>query len=440
MLEADLKSIQNQITSLPNNLITFCKSIAEKDKNIGSEIYDIVDGEMDKLSALNDSATNYLNNPFEAAVCLFEITEIIDNVVLNLNDRLEPYISYPQRRAQRKNELKEFVSAQMYGFTTTVMDEISRFMDNKKATMYAEIQNNLSKTEMAKDTFIKPIGKLISKTGLIKEPKTFIEQLVQNELGPSSLGTALINIIEKAGVKLETAWHDKIISEVPETKGLEDAVAIIQKTDYRMVDSADNPASLAAGTGMILAGAGTLGLAAGWHTLAYSMANVFPPIFLATVAFSTIVFFSSEKGVKEKTKLNVDKFMNYCYGYVITNIFKTPVDSFEKRNLPSEIEFRANKRIVKVLDLIEKQFAGNLTNKDFEQLKIEITGFNKSVTALKTQIKTTINDLKEFKSIQKPAEKMTTHEEINQESISPKKISKLSLWDKIRQIFKFRKG
>lgn len=86
--------------------------------------------------------------------------------------------------------------------------------------------------------------------------------------------------------------------------------------------------------------------------------------------------------------------MNYCHGFIMTNIFKTPVDSFEGRNLPAKIEYRANKRIEKVLEMIEKQYEENLKDDDFKQINIELSNFNETANSTINTINNRINELK----------------------------------------------
>lgn len=178
MLEEKLRKVVNQVYSSVNTLPRFSKTIYDKDNSIGNEIHELILSETNRID-LKDLYNTLLSlRDLKKSLSLFEIKELIVSTQQNIKVKLQPYINYPKRKMQKKVELKEFVSAQLYIFITTIMDEISRFMDNKKAVVYSKIQNNLRKGEMAKDIFVKPLGKLLSKTGFITEPKTFIEKLI----------------------------------------------------------------------------------------------------------------------------------------------------------------------------------------------------------------------------------------------------------------------
>ncbi len=190
---------------------------------------------------------------------------------------------------------------------------IQSFFSEQRHTMIQKLRNDSSIATSLKDTGQKlktPFTKLahVAKEKTKKSAKwldslsehdtqTTVEQLLSTYLNETVVEQTIQAIIESENEQYEKAWLQ--FSMRYETKLKEK----LKQTMQYESSSAEKVFHYTMGAAV----AGTVGLAAGWHTLAYSAANVFPPIALFGVAASATVLFAQQSKERDRRIAQVER-------------------------------------------------------------------------------------------------------------------------------------
>lgn len=113
---------------------------------------------------------------------------------------------------------------------------------------------------------------------------------------------------------------------------------------------------------------GTIGLAAGWHTLTYSLLHVFPPlaIFSALAAVGMAVF--TKEKAKENRRAQIIKAVNNYHQYFLLQIDTAHLQELNGKTLREALLEQSQIIVQETLRKWEEMISGNLKAEHYRWL------------------------------------------------------------------------
>jgi len=362
-----------------------------------------------KLTAKKVLALNNLKNKLEV-------------VIGEIKAKLSPFISYSETMARRRADLQEFAMKTEKEFFRNLLDEIEKLFDEKRERLYDKIEREFGIKERFLDSFIKPLEKGLkwaierSRFEFIKDNKwhqTWLEKVIEAELGKEVLEKELKKIFKNVQDTFQKAWEKKALETPPDLEVTESLLESITIGKSILV-----PLNLDISTSFLTSGitasiAAVAGLTAGWHTLEYALASVFPPAAVVTALITAFVFLFSMKSAKIDRKEQVRRLVETYYGRVLTAFqklkkvekeeiisskqeIKIKIEKFEYKSLYELVHDVSIKCVNTIMEKWEKEISGNLTADDYHKLIVEMS---KYLAKLNEIIKLLENILKNFKGV-----------------------------------------
>jgi len=201
------------------------------------------------------------------------------------------------------------------------------------------------------------------------EPNTFLERIIKDGL-TASLQKDLSELIAKYIEAFKEEWRRKISGESPD---LQFIFALPNDHSSRMVRPELDVGLQALGTGLGTSAAAVAGLAAGWHTLEYALAHVFPPAGVITAVITGALMLATQEKSKCDKKERVKK--------VIRQIHQEVLQELLSKGLVRAVHRACDQCVEGVMEAWEKAILGQLSLDDYWQLSARLSSF---LAALKT--------------------------------------------------------
>jgi len=270
-------------------------------------------------------------------------------------------------------------------FFEGVYDEMDVYFEAKKKAMIDDVVENVSWHTGMADTARKAggiVNKAIKEINHISEKvlkkevdlgeidsRTYIERLLDKHLDKKQVIKDISEIFQKNAKKCIEKWSQEIKGTFPQIVDFEPKLLFKSINDIKSSSQLDNVQQVVL-TGMGSAVVGTVSLAAGWHTLAYSLMNVFPPIAAFTAAAAVVTgILTKDKSVESYKKLAAES-VNQFYREVILFIETVKINELGNRTFRSYIKDLFDKAAQQALEGYKRGMciSCNLTEDDYEAL------------------------------------------------------------------------
>lgn len=311
---------------------------------------------------LDESAS--LNNYYRALEAQREIIQAFSSYYLNYTDLM----------TQRILELQESGPHLAERFFDKSKSLLSEYFESKKKIMHLEVENDRSwyagiKDGASKSGFLvnsalsglnkasKSItGNTLVENSHVIDSRTLVEKLFEKHLDLSTVGIDITNIFEKAVEDYKKDWVEKIDQQTPDIKLLN---AYSLANEAGSVIKFNMPLGMAEQTlavGLGSAVVGTVGLAAGWHTITYALLNVFPPIAAVALIATAVAGVATQDAVVKQRKNQINEQVDKYYGYFLTLLDREPIPQMGGKTLRKYINYSNEQIIEQTLKKWEQAF------------------------------------------------------------------------------------
>jgi hypothetical protein len=274
--------------------------------------------------------------------------------------------------ARKEAEFQAFAREAEQRFLDELMDGLQEYLDQKRASLSDRVEKELSAAERIADATYRPIAHVLSRAVKLKTRTSwnqpFVERILDAELGPEVLTRDLATIAETAKNNFESAWQKKMEESAPNLEMLRALSGSALHGGHHSIGFDLEISTQVFVSGMTAALAGTFALAAGWHTLAYAMANVFPPAAIMTALLGTVTFVLTGKRARENRKERVRKAIEQYHAQLMTCLFRMRMPEFGNKALPHALHELSAKCIEGVLSRWEHEISGPLQVVDFRNV------------------------------------------------------------------------
>jgi len=307
------------------------------------------------------------------------------------------YLSYSETMAIRENSLWKFAATLTEEFFDIISDKLDEYFKSKIKSMYSEINNNSKWYSGMRDSFqklgvvinypTKLLKKGINRIGLkdsiydseIINTHGMTEQLLANHLSPDKVLEDISQILEKANKQYKNKWDNEIKIQSPDLNQLKTFASSKGKNINISIGFELGLAEQTLAVGITSAVAGSIGLAAGWHTLTYAMLNVFPPVAIFAVLGTIIVAVFTKEGALENRKKQINETVKQYHRYFLLQIETEKLKELNDKTIREAMIQQSKKIIDDTIVQWSKAISGNLT---IEHYRVIISAFTEHLSLI----------------------------------------------------------
>ncbi|WP_462409374.1 hypothetical protein [Neobacillus sp. Marseille-QA0830] len=305
---------------------------------------------------------------------------------ISMQAQSSQYLTITDEISLKKNKLLEFLPEVYHRFMNEIEQNVLQFLQQKKAEMFKEIEQDGTWYSGLRDT-TKKSGqlvngainginllskeiqgkKVIDETYLI-DTKTIVEMVLEKHLSNQKVTDRVTGIFENAIQRYKDAWIRKIAVNSPDIKRLS-AFSLTQSAKENLtIDFHYGEAEKVLAMGISSAVFGTVGLAMGWHTLTYAMFNVFPPIAIfAAIATVLVGVLTKDKAI-EKRKQDIQEVVTRYYHFFLQQLYVLPLAELKNKSISEYIENKGYEIVEQTVKEWEENCFGKLKVEDFRRL------------------------------------------------------------------------
>ena len=187
-----------------------------------------------------------------------------------------------------------------------------------------------------------------------------VQKALELHLGPEVLATDLKKLLTESVAFFEGDLGCRFGGSV-RTRRLEDAVAddvVPTQVDARLELGV---AEVTLGAGVAAGAAGTLGLAAGWHTLAYSATAVAPPAAAAAIVATWLVAWAAKNREMRKRIDVARKAAEHYHRSVVAALFASSQSDQDSKTLHEVLEVEIRSMVDELVNHAARAERGELT-------------------------------------------------------------------------------
>lgn len=254
------------------------------------------------------------------------IIELYKQQIICLNS-MDYYRKILMNLQEKDRELLEYSKEIFKSSIDYMFDRIYFFLNSKKEKIIYEIEKEFVWYQGVKDAIFKSakiinvskkiINNTLDKVNINKsitlddiDTRALIEKLLEKHMNNECIVNFLDKTIQETIAYIVDEWNKRISKQIEAIYKKEES--IINGLEYKKIMFEIDSAGQIFITGISSAVIGTIGLAAGWHTLTYALLNVFPPIAIFT-AVATIAsgVYNKDKAKERLIKQVEDIFDEY---------------------------------------------------------------------------------------------------------------------------------
>ena len=199
------------------------------------------------------------------------------------------------------------------------------------------------------------------------DDKSELEKILEKYLKPTKVGEGYDLVMKTAINRYEENWKKAIEQCTPNLRGLHTFLPSSLKVENRQLKHQLGASEQVLGLTISSAVIGTLGLAAGWHTLTYAALNVFPPIAIfaavATIATAVLRKDSEIQNRQHQLEEAVNSYMQHIFQQI-----DPPRLSGSHNSLFQRIEKISDDIVNTTIFEWEKQLFGQIKIDDYQEL------------------------------------------------------------------------
>jgi hypothetical protein len=307
------------------------------------------------------------------------------------------YLQYSEMMAMRENTLWKFAFDLTEQFFDIVADALDNYFDAKVTIMNQEIETDASWYSGIRDTTKKMgaivnISKKLLKEGLEKagvkkaiddkefiDTQSIVEKLLATHLSPKLVSNDIAEIMRQANIQYQKAWEKEIKTQSPDlTKLRAFASSYGEKVDMN-VGFELGAAEQTLVVGISGAVVGTIGLAAGWHTLTYAMLHVFPPLAIFAILGTVVMGVMTKEKALENRKKQIQEAVKQYHRHFLLLIEVEKLKDLNNKTLREAMIEKGKNIIQETVSQWGKAISGNLT---VDHYRLLISAFTKHLMLL----------------------------------------------------------
>jgi hypothetical protein len=303
---------------------------------------------------------------------------------MTVSSHANKYLSMSEELNRKKSALLSFAVEAPELFFDSLFDQLEEYFRSKKECMCCELEQSwewysgivdaarkgggAAMKKVASFTQSMTDQKLFDEQSLFDD-RTMVERLLEKYLSPSQVGRDITRMMDQAGHVYKEAWKKQIMKHVPDLgriSGYSFADQARRQMDGIEFQFGNAEQSMIVGmTSAILA---TIWLAAGWHTLAYAFANIFPPIALFTAVFTVAAGVVTRDQVVRSRKKQIEDTVNMYFRYFLTQLDNQPIAELGGISLRRYVGQTGQSIVNAAVREWEKNIFGGLTAEHFHLL------------------------------------------------------------------------
>lgn len=304
---------------------------------------------------------------------------------VELNAGIAPFLRYTESMARRETELWKFATLSTEQFFDMVFDALDDYFRTKQKLMEGEIGQDATWYSGLRDT-AKKSGLLVNllaqkaaekanaspndwwKDGRVIDDRSIVEKVLDHHLGRDSVVADVSKILETASLRYQDAWKRQVQAQTPgaaDTRAF--AVQGATSSELRVAFGLGH-AEQALGVGLAGAVAGSVGLAAGWHTITYAMLHVFPPAALFALLATGAVGWLTKNEAAGKRKAAVADAVRRYHRHFLTLVDTENLAELGGTTLRKAMLNQAGETVRQVMADWNRAVSGNLTTSHYQQL------------------------------------------------------------------------
>jgi len=375
MDEIDLKDILNKIISFSSFTDVFAK-LNKIDKKKTGEIQD----------SLKQCVKDIHEGLFDSQKDYDKLKYLLLKESVEIKAHSSSYLSYSEMMAVRENALWNFtvtLTEQFFDIISNALDEyfntkikIMHSELKKDAKWYTGIRDSSKKLGVAINYPKKILKKGIDNIGLnefiddneIIKTQSITEQLLAFHLSPKQVTKDISQIMEEANQKYKERWENEIKTQYPDLNQLKTFTSSYEKNIDINIGFELGVAEQTFAAGITSAVVGSIGLAAGWHTLTYAMLNVFPPIAIFAVLGTIAVAIFTKGKALENRKKQIREAVNQYHKYFLLQIEIEKLKELDNKTIRETMTEQNKKIINDTIAQWSKAISGNLTVQHYRSI------------------------------------------------------------------------
>lgn len=296
------------------------------------------------------------------------------------------YLSYSGTMAQREAALWKFSMTSVDQFFHLIFDALDEYFETKKTLMLAEVAEDSAWYTGIRDTVKKAgIGVNLAKNLLRKaaeqinhgdilseedvlNTRSVTERLLETHLSPDQVSQDVAQIMAEANKRYTQLWEQEIKTQAPDLEQLRAFAARQTPEAQPNVGFELGIAEQTFAVGLCGAVAGTIGLAAGWHTLTYAMIHVFPPAAVfAVVATIGVAVLNRDRAREQREQQIRDAVDNYHKMFLL-QLDSGKIAALGDKTVREAMTEQSQRLVEDTLRQWEKAISGNVTVQHYRML------------------------------------------------------------------------
>jgi len=304
---------------------------------------------------------------------------------VELNSHISGFLRYTETMSQREAALWKFALDATEQFFDIIFDALDDYFSTKLEIMSKEVETDASWYSGLRDTAKKAAIPLnLAKKGIAKaankladaqwdedeeilDARDLVAKLLDQHLGPSIIEADISRIMEEASKRFSDAWKKEIQAQTPDMDEIKAFAAHGVDSDLDVgfeLGTAEQALLVGLGGAVV----GTLGLAAGWHTITYSLLHVFPPAAIFAVVATVAVAFLTKGQAAEKRKKVITESVQQYHRYFLTQIDTAQLDELKGRTLRKAMTEQSKELIQQVMGRWNEVISGKLNVEHYRRL------------------------------------------------------------------------
>lgn len=300
------------------------------------------------------------------------------------------YLNYLNELNRIENKMLHERTRIIEQFKTTLQQGLHMYFEQQLTQMKEAVEQNIKWHSSLADTSKKaaawvynPLVKMAKKSSIPQEKlenidelddRSIVEKTLAHYLHPTAIEKTYNLLIKQALDDYEKQWEHIIARYTPNLDGLQTlSMSTITMNNNQLkhrLGMSERALGLTVGSAVV----GTIGLAAGWHTLTYAALNVFPPIavfaVIATIATAVVGKGHEIKKQHEQLTEAVKAYEEHLFQQI-----DPPRLEKMQQSVFLKIEKTSDIIVQQAIAEWERQLFGKLTIKDYEQVINELVTY-----------------------------------------------------------------
>jgi len=281
--------------------------------------------------------------------------------------------------SETSNDFLDFVYNSIDDYFETIYLKIETELENN-SSMFTGIKDSWKKTgakgiNICSSKFKEILGYKEAEKKLLDD-QTLLEKTLENICSSEEIQKKVTNVFQEAAVNYEKTWKKRVAEYHQKVKQFDSQLAKLSQDAISLkpefsLGLAEQTLATAFGATLV----GTLSLAAGWHTLAYALSNVFLPIAIFAALLTLFVAWWKENDALQKRIDQVKKLLNTYHAQIILFIDTHPLEEHQNKSIRKLLIVQSFEMAKKLNKQWREVRYGLLTESHYEEIITAITSY-----------------------------------------------------------------